>query len=127
MKNCFKIVMFFIFFGSFISLCGSENKASGAKRKNIAVSNEWGRISSKCIGFKEESDVKKYIDIITSRDYSAADKYAAQLILSENADLFKEGTEVFVEKISIFRSGSSKVRRRGETQSWWVAMDFVEK
>jgi len=100
------------------STCSESSERKPAK-KNTTVLNQWGRMADNRMGFTHEKDLDKFRDLLISEDLDAATRFAVQLADISYATLIEVGTEVFVDDISFFRE-TSHVRRRGETQSWWV-------
>ena len=120
-------LLFFLFYSKSESPSNKKNTASvSPAQPRTAVSNQWGRLEINSAAFRNESDMIKFMSMALSKDFDAGDAFLRQSMLTGNADLLNKGTEVYVEKLSM-GNGISQVRKRSDTQSWWVVMDAVKK
>lgn len=76
-------------------------------------------------GFVREADHRRAAEF--GSDTEAFSKFFVQGVMSHSATLFKSGEIVSLEDTSGFLSGAVKVRRKGETVSYWTNVEAIRK
>jgi hypothetical protein len=77
------------------------------------------------IGCIDQDEYKELIGYAVDKDEAAFEKALYAGLLAGTMTMFEEGEPVYLEDTSIW-SGLVQVRRPGETEKYWTAMEAID-
>jgi len=81
--------------------------------------------SDSFFGCSDRSVCQKLVEYAVDKDNQAFKQALGAELLTGGCRMFQRGESVFIADTAIF-SGLVKVRRRGETEEYWTAMEAVK-
>lgn len=93
----------------------SPSEAAASTGENHFISGD------SYIGCADRDTFNRLVDFAVQKDQTAF----AALLLSSDCITFKKGEEVFLDEVP-FLSGSIKLRRKGDVQSYWTNVEALQ-
>jgi hypothetical protein len=107
----------------FILLAGI-NKSNQISNPNISISTKTAISGNKYVGCSDRQYYEKIVEYAIHKDSEAFQQAVTAGIFSGTCTIFEKGEFLYVIDVDLF-SGYAKVRRKGETQEFWVNLEAV--